>query len=323
MVELLDKKYKKLMKIGKGGMAEIFLVQDRTTKEKYAIKILHPDRKDSYADKKRFLEEINLTKKVQSPYVVKIIDWEWNDDIQYIVMEYIQGETLKEYIYSKTKLTVDEAVDFTKQIALGFNSIHKSGIVHRDLKSTNIIVSDHGQIKIIDFGIALTKESDRLTKTDNIIASPQYIAPELVSLEEPTKKSDIYSLGILMYEMLIGSLPFNGKNAVETIIMHRDKEVPHVNKILSTIPQSLTNVIIKATAKKPDSRHSTMYELYKDVDSSLSLERIYEPLLVLDSKQSKKTLLEIINSKWILFILFGILIIILISIIVVLAMGVS
>lgn len=318
MIELLREHYNIIRKIGKGGMAEIFLAMDRETNDYVAIKILHPDKKDSYADKKRFLEEIKLTKKVDSPYVVKIIDFKWTDDIQYIVMEYIEGETLKDYVASKTRLTVDETVEFTKQLALGFDAIHKAGIVHRDLKATNIIISPHGQVKIIDFGIAITDESERLTKTDNIVASPQYIAPELVNLENPTVQSDVYSLGILMYEMLTGSVPFNGKDAYQTVIMHQQKVVPHVNKVFNNIPQSLANVVILATAKKKDKRYKTMYDLYRDVKTSLDNSRLYEEPVNLNEKP-KKSFMDRINSKWTMIGIVGTLIVILISVIAVLA----
>ena len=318
MVELLKSKFKIIRKIGKGGMAEIYLAMDKTSNDYVAIKILHPDKKDSYADRKRFLEEIKLTKKVDSPYVVKIFDWEWNEEIQYIVMEYIEGDTLKDYVHSKTRLTVDETVEFTKQLSLGFNSIHKAGIIHRDIKATNIIVTGHGQIKIIDFGIAITDESERLTKTDNIIASPQYISPELVDLDPATMQSDIYSLGILMYEMLTGTVPFNGDDPYQTVMMHKQKIVPHVNKVFNNIPQALSNVVIKATAKKANKRYINMYSLYKDVKTCLNNDRLYEPVLNL-SEKPKKTFMSRINSKWTMISIISFFIVILIIIIVVLA----
>lgn len=320
-MELLKDRYKIIRKIGKGGMAEIYLAMERGTNEYVAIKILHPDKKDSYADKKRFLEEIKLTKKVDSPYVVKVFDWAWDDNIQYIVMEYIDGVTLKEYVQSKTKLTIDEAVDFSKQLALGFDAIHKAGIVHRDIKATNIVVSGHGQVKIIDFGIAITDESERLTRTDNIIASPQYIAPEIVNLGTATNQSDIYSLGILIYEMLTGSVPFNGADAYQTVMMHKQKTVPQVNKIFNNIPQALANVVIKATAKKNEKRYSSMYFLYKDLATCLDNSRLYEEPLNL-SEKPKKTFSQMVNSKWTLMGIIITFVIILIIIIITLSIKV-
>lgn len=321
MIELLPKNFRIIRRIGKGGMAEIYLAMDKKTGDQFAIKLLHPDKKDSYADKKRFLHEINSTKKVDSQHVVKIFDWAWNDEIQYIVMEYIEGNTLKSYIQTKSRLTVDEVVDFSKQLALGFDSIHKAGIVHRDIKSTNIIVTGYGKVKIIDFGIAITNESERLTKTDNIIASPQYIAPELISLEKATNQSDIYSMGILIFEMLTGDVPFKGGDAYQTLIQHQEKDVPRVNKAFDNISQSLANVVIRATAKDPIKRYPNMYSLYKDLTTVLDNSRAYEPLLSLTGK-TKTSMMQKINSKWTLFGIIILLIIILLIIIVVLSLQV-
>lgn len=321
MHEKLRDKFTFDYKAGQGGMAEIYKVTEKATLKKFAIKILHPDKKDSYSDKRRFLGEINLTKKVDSPYVVRVFDWVWDDDVQYILMEHIDGMTLRDYIGSKSRLTVDEAVEFTKQIALGFEAIHKAGIVHRDIKATNIMVTNHGQIKIIDFGIAIDHESERLTKTDNIVASPQYLAPELVELEQASVQSDIYSLGILMFEMLTGSLPYNGKNQMETVLMHKNKTVPQVNKVFSNIPQALANVVIRATAKDKSKRYKTMYELYRDVNTCLSNERLHEPVYSLQDKQ-KKSFMQIINSKWTLVGIISSILIVLIIVIVVLAVKV-
>ncbi|NQZ66037.1 MAG: serine/threonine protein kinase [Mycoplasmatales bacterium] len=319
MIELLTGKFKFIRKIGKGGMAEIYLAIDRDTGEQVAIKLLHPDKKDSYADKKRFLHEINLTKKVDSPYVVKIHDWEWNDEIQYIVMDYIEGETLKSYIQSKSRLNVDEVVDFSKQLSLGFEAIHKAGIVHRDVKSTNIIITSHGQVKIIDFGIAISDESERLTKTDNIIASPQYIAPELINMEKATAKSDIYSLGIIVFEMLTGDVPFKGNDAYKTVLQHQNSNIPHVNKVFDNIPQALANIVIKATAKNPSKRYPNMYSMYEDLSNCLSNSRAFEPILVLADKP-KTSFMQKVNSKWTLFFIIALIIAVLVSIIVILSL---
>ena len=300
MIEALSGKYRKIRRIGRGGMAEIYLVLDVVTGERKAAKILSPDNIHSYANKARFKHEIELTSRVNSPYVVRIFDWKWTEYTQYIIMEYIDGDTLKDYIESKTRLVVDEAVEFGKQLTLGFIAIHKEKITHRDIKATNIMVTGHGQIKIIDFGIAITKESDRHTKADSIIASPQYIAPELVNQEEPTEQSDIYSLGILLYEMLAGSVPYMGKTPFDTVIMHQQKTVPMINRIYDDIPQSVANVIVKATAKKKQNRYKNMAAFYDDLSTCLSKSRLYEEPLSF-SKKKRSSFKEIINSKWTVF----------------------
>lgn len=211
-------------------------------------------------------------------------------------MEYIDGDTLKDYIEVKTRLVVDEAVEFAKQLTLGFMAIHKEKITHRDIKATNIMVTGHGQIKIIDFGIAITKESDRHTKVDNIIASPQYIAPELVNQEEPTEQSDVYSLGILLYEMLAGSVPYIGKNPIDTVVMHQQKTVPMINKTYDDIPQSVANIVMKATAKKKEDRYKNMAFFYDDLSTCLNKTRLFEEPHTFGNKK-KTTFKDLINSK--------------------------
>ena len=296
MIELLPPIYKVIRKVGKGGMAEVFLAQDKNTLELFAIKILSPDKSNNYSEKMRFQSEIKLMQKVNSEYVVKIYDWTWDKDKQFIVMEYVEGESLKHYISSKSRLNVDEVVEFGKQLALGFQEIHNKGIVHRDIKSSNIIIDTHNQVKIIDFGIAITKESERYTKVDSIIGSVYYIAPELIDQSPPTPKSDIYSFGILLFEMLTGRLPYKSNEQMAILNMHQKRNVPEVNKIFPDIPQSVANIIIKATTKDPNKRYDSMYDVYRDLSTALSKERLYEQRVDL-TQRKKHTLTSIMNSK--------------------------
>ncbi|CAM9153936.1 serine/threonine-protein kinase [Mycoplasma marinum] len=320
MLEKIDDKYKIISKIGQGGMAEIYLAEDMFDHKRVAIKVLHPDKKNDIVAMKRFNSEMKLTKTVDSPYVVKIYDWKLNEKVQYIVMEYVEGSIFKDYIEQRTKLTVDEAIEFSKQLALGFAEIHKRGIVHRDIKSSNIMISDHGKVKIIDFGIALTEESDRLTRSDSIIGSVQYLAPEILDQEKPSHKWDIYALGILMYEMLTGSCPYNEKDALATALKHKNSTVPMVNKTVESIPQSVANVVARATAKDKNKRHSDMIAFYQDLSNALDTERIYEKPINLSAKE-KKNFFSIMNSKWtligILSFTFIALIIVIITVLVV------
>lgn len=297
MLEIVKERFNVLRKIGKGGMAEIYLGIERATGKEVAIKILHPEQRENIIHKKRFLSEIKLTKKVKSPYIVKILDYVWEADIQYIIMEYVEGETLKDYIHKYSRLTVDEVIEFSKELAKGLEEIHKAGIIHRDIKASNIMVSHHGQIKILDFGIAINSESERLTKTDNVIGSVQYIAPEILEQKPLTPQSDIYALGILMYEMLTGSVPFKGKDVFETAMQHKNRSVPNVTKLFSNVPQSLSNVILKATAKNLDIRYKTMFEYYKDLVTVLDPSSVNAEVVLLDKKK-KKTFKDFINSKW-------------------------
>ncbi len=197
----------------------------------------------------------------------------------------------------KTRLTVDETVDFSKQLALGFDEIHRTGIIHRDIKSTNIMVAPHGSIKIIDFGIALEENSERFTQTGNLIASPQYIAPELVKqISEPNVQTDIYALGILVYEMLAGKVPFKESSPLDTAVKHTTSSVPRINRTYPNVPNSLTNIIVKATFKDPKHRYKTMYEMYKDLDVALTREKVNEPDYNPFAKP-EKSLKNFVNSK--------------------------
>lgn len=296
MIELLKDKYKISRQVGQGGMAEIFHAFDKETGKEVAIKVLDPESLRDKTKQKRFYHEIRLLKKIDSPYVVKLFDAEIAPNNCYITMEYVDGYILKDYVRNRSRLTVDEAVDFAKQMALGFDEIHKNGIIHRDIKSQNVMVADNGRIKIIDFGIAVDSDSEHLTRTDMLIGSPQYVSPELIRQEEPTFQSDIYALGILLYEMLAGEVPFSGTNAQDTLLKHRDKAMPRISQLFENVPQSVENVILKATAKKQEQRYASMYDMFLDLKKCLEPEQMNVSMIQLDGKP-KKTFIDIINSR--------------------------
>lgn len=316
MIELLKDKYRIIRKIGKGGMAEIHLAEDIATGKKVAIKIIAPDKKDDYSTTKRFKSEIELTKKVDSPYVVKVFDYRYDEKLQYIALEHIDGAILKDYIDRKIRLSVDETVEFAKQLALGFDEIHRTGIIHRDIKSTNIMVAPHGAIKIIDFGIALDDESERLTQAGNIIASPQYIAPELLKPDAKANiQTDIYALGILIFEMITGKVPYKEKNAYETAMKHSTASVPRVSKTFPNVPNSVSNIIAKATYKNPHFRYKSMYEMFKDLEVCLTREKMNQPDFNPLAKP-RKSVKNFVNSKWFLFGMISVVIALLLAIII-------
>jgi len=296
MVEYLKTKFEIIRELGSGGMADIYLARDKFSEELVAIKVLKPDKTFDIIAKERFKQEIQTIQEVYSPSIVKLIDYQWDDNIQYIVMEYVDGVTLREYINTKTSLLVDETVDLAKQMAQGFYEIHKAGIIHRDIKSQNIMVTANGIIKIIDFGIALTEETERVTKTGNIIASVQYVAPELLELCPPSAQTDIYAFGIILYEMLTGNVPFTGKTPEDTARKHGSHVVPDVNKSFPNIPQSLANIVIKATAKNPNHRYHSMLALYKDLNKCLSKEMLHVERINLEGKR-KFDLVKFVASK--------------------------
>ncbi|MGL4343360.1 MAG: serine/threonine-protein kinase [Metamycoplasmataceae bacterium] len=298
IIPKLPEKYKILSEIGSGGMAKVYLAEDKTNGKKVAIKTLLADAKTVSTNKNRFKEEMRLAENIKSPYVVKFYEGRYDKDTQYIVMEYVDGKILKDYIEERGRLTVDEVVDFGVQMAKGFASIHAQDIIHRDLKSSNVMITNLGEVKIIDFGIAIAPDSARFTATGKVIGSVHYMAPEIVSQEEPSIKSDIYALGIVLYEMLIGEPPFNGKDALDTALKHKTEKMKAVNEIFPQIPQALANVVAKATAKNPDNRYESMRQLSNALSKSLSQEKFLTKKVDFDeNKKNKKTIWEIINSK--------------------------
>lgn len=316
MVELLKRKYNIKRQVGHGGMAEIFLANDKETGKEVAIKILEPSSRNDRIKQKRFMHEIRLLKKVDSPHVVKLFDAEMSDANCYIVMEYVDGDILKDYIKNRSRLTVDEAVEFAIQLAEGFDEIHRNGIIHRDIKSQNIMVAEGGMIKIIDFGIAIDADSEELTRTDMLIGSPQYVSPELIRQEVPTIQSDIYALGIIMYEMIAGDVPFSGSSALDTLTQHRDKPMPKICQRFPNIPQSVENIILKATAKDQTKRFKDMYEMRAALKKALKPEHMNELPIHLEGKPRKK-LVERMTSKAAMIGLFSVLLVAVVTLLIV------
>ncbi|MGL5732765.1 MAG: serine/threonine-protein kinase [Metamycoplasmataceae bacterium] len=314
----LPKKYQILREIGSGGMAKVYLALNQETNQKVAIKTLLTDPNMPLTNKNRFKEELRLAKYISSPYVVKFYEGNYNNETQYLVMEYVEGKMLKDYIEEQGRLNVDEAVNFATQIAKGFAEIHAQNIIHRDLKTSNVMVSTLGEIKIIDFGIAISDDSVRYTQTGRVIGSVHYMAPEIVNQEGATPQTDVYALGIILYEMLIGETPFKGKDALETALKHKKEEIKPVNQIFPSIPQALANVVAKATAKKKEDRYLSMRQLSQDLSTCLNQSRITEKKINLDSSDAKpkKDWKEIVNSKTFLFSSIGFLVIIILIIII-------
>ncbi|MGL4252080.1 MAG: serine/threonine-protein kinase [Metamycoplasmataceae bacterium] len=315
----LPKKYQILREIGSGGMAKVYLALNQETNQKVAIKTLLTDPNMPLTNKNRFKEELRLAKYISSPYVVKFYEGNYNNETQYLVMEYVEGKMLKDYIEEQGRLNVDEAVNFATQIAKGFAEIHAQNIIHRDLKTSNVMVSTLGEIKIIDFGIAISDDSVRYTQTGRVIGSVHYMAPEIVNQEGATPQTDVYALGIILYEMLIGETPFKGKDALETALKHKKEEIKPVNQIFPSIPQALANVVAKATAKNKDDRYLSMRQLAQDLSTCLNQTRITEKKINLDSSNAKpkKDWKEIVNSKVFLFSSIGFLLVIILIIIII------
>ena len=260
---ILGGRYEILEHIGSGGMADVYKAQCLKTNRFVAVKILRKEYCDDETLVRRFTMEARSTADLHHPNVVSILDEGNEQGIHYIVMELAEGMTLKRYIRRYGRLSVRETVDFSIQIASGIQAAHEHGIVHRDIKPQNIIVSDSGKIKVTDFGIAKAATGD--TIASSTMGSVRYLSPEQARGGYSDARSDIYSLGITMYEMATGKVPFDGENTVAIAVMHlRDEIVPPRN-YFPDIPVSLERIILKCTRKRPEERYQTAVDLIADL----------------------------------------------------------
>ena len=237
----LPEKFEIKKEIGSGGMARVFLALDKEKNKYVAVKVLSIDPSTPTSNQQRFKEEMRLVRHIRSPYVVRFYEGKYDRNVKYISMEYVQGRMLKEVIESQGRLQPDQAVDYAIQIAKGFAEIHAQNIIHRDLKTSNIMITNSNDVKIIDFGIAISDDSIRYTSTGKVIGSVHYLAPELIGggnivREDASPQSDIYALGIILYEMLIGHPPHRGKDPFETAMKHVKETITPVNRIYPNIP---------------------------------------------------------------------------------------
>ena len=258
--------------IGQGGMADVYLGEDTILKRIVAVKILRSSLTGDPIYITRFHREASAAAALSHPNIVAIYDVGDEDDLYYIIMEYIRGQTLKSLIHKRGALHYVEAIDIMKQVASGVAHAHSNGIVHRDLKPQNILVTDSGTVKIADFGIASIQSLSQVTQTDTIMGSLHYLAPEIARGEKATPQSDIYALGIVFYELLRGEVPFNGESPVNIALKHMRDEIPSVRSFNPSIPQSVENIIIKATAKNIKDRYHDANEMLQDLMTCLTRE---------------------------------------------------
>ena len=272
----INDRYEVRKLIGEGGMANVYLGFDTILERDVAIKVLRGDLADDEKFVRRFRREAQSASLLNHPNIVQIYDVGEDDGNFYIVMEYINGQTLKQLIKKRGKLSVPEVIDIMSQLTDGLAHAHDSYIIHRDIKPQNIMILDDGMIKITDFGIAMAINASDLTQTNSVMGSVHYLPPEQASGKGSTIKSDIYSLGIMMYEMLAGVMPFRGETAVEIAMKHLKNPMPSVRKVNETVPQSVENIILKATAKNPKNRYNNVRELYDDLKTCQDKSRMDE-----------------------------------------------
>ena len=272
----INDRYEIIKSIGEGGMANVYLAYDTILDRRVAVKVVRGDLSNDEKFVRRFQREALSASSLSHPNIVEMYDVGEDNVIYYIIMEYIEGKTLKQLIKKRGALTLSEAIDIMLQITDGISEAHNSYIIHRDLKRQNIMIKEDGTIKITDFGIAMALNSTQLTQTNSVMGSVHYLPPEQASGKGSTIRSDIYSMGILFYELLTGTLPFKGDNAVEIALKQMRDEIPSVRKKNPSIPQSVENVILKATAKNPKNRYSDSKEMHSDLLTVLNDDRINE-----------------------------------------------
>ncbi len=278
--QIIGGRYKIVKSIGEGGMANVYLAEDTILDRKVAIKVLRGDLADDEKFIRRFQREAQSVANLSHPNIVEVYDVEEEEGQHYIVMEYIEGKTLKQLLQKRGALTLSEVIDIMLQLTDGLAHAHEAYIIHRDIKPQNIMIQDDGLVKITDFGIAMALNATQLTQTNSVMGSVHYLPPEQANGKGSTIKSDIYSLGILMYELLTGSVPFKGDNAVEIALKHLKERIPSIRRQNPTIPQSVENIVLKATAKNPKNRYDSVRKMNSDLKECLNEDRINEPKYV-------------------------------------------
>lgn len=279
---LLGERYRIIDALGEGGMANVYLAEDIILQRKVAVKILRLDLQNEPQTQARFQREALATSELSHPNIVSVLDVGTDHGLPYMVMEYVDGPNLKEYIRKNAPLDLHEVIRIMDQILSAVALAHKHNVIHRDLKPQNILMDKRGNIKIADFGIAVALNQSSITQTNSVMGSVHYMSPEQTRGGMVTKQSDIYSLGIILYELITGTVPFNGDTPVAIALKHAQEPIPSIRKKDTSVPQALENVVLKATAKDPRDRYATAQEMKVDLDSSLDPERADEPIFVPD-----------------------------------------
>ncbi|UTR15147.1 Stk1 family PASTA domain-containing Ser/Thr kinase [Salipaludibacillus sp. LMS25] len=272
----INDRYEIIRPIGGGGMADVYLAKDLILDRHVAVKMLKEQFSKDDEFIRRFRREAQSATSLSHPNIVSIFDVGEEEDLYYIVMEYVKGQTLKDYITQKGKVTVDGTIGILQQIISAVKNAHQNHIVHRDIKPHNILIDEDGTAKVTDFGIARAISEATITHTNSVLGSVHYLSPEQARGGQVTYKSDLYSLGVLAYEMLSGEVPFKGDTAVAVAIKHLQEPLPLLKEKDPSIPQSVENFVMKATAKDPLKRFSTTDEMLRDLTTVLDPERQFE-----------------------------------------------
>ena len=278
----INDRYQIVKTIGEGGMANVYLAYDVILERNVAVKVLRGDLATDEKFVRRFQREALSASSLSHPNIVEVYDVGEDNGLYYIVMEYIEGKHLKQLLKRRGSLTLREVIDIMLQITDGMAAAHDSYIIHRDIKPQNIMILENGLVKITDFGIAMALNGTQLTQTNSVMGSVHYLPPEQASGKGSTIQSDVYSIGILMYELLSGTLPYRGDNAVEIALKHLKDPLPSIRKILPNLPQSIENIIFKSAAKNPKNRYADAREMNEDLKTCLNESRVNEETFIYD-----------------------------------------
>lgn len=295
----LNERYQLKQTLGEGGMANVYLARDLILDRDVAVKVLRLDLQNDPDAARRFQREAMATSELVHPNIVSIYDVGEAHGQQYLVMEYVPGSDLKKYIVEHFPIPYQRVIEIMGQILSAVEVAHDHHIIHRDLKPQNILIDRDGNAKISDFGIAVALSDNSMTQTNSLLGSVHYLSPEQARGGMPTRQSDIYALGIILFEMLTGTVPFEGDSAVSIALKHFQEAMPSVRQFDPRIPQALENVVLKATTKDPSNRYSSADAMNSDLKTALSPARAHEAKFVPNAEDDldETKVLPVINQS--------------------------
>ena len=264
---ILGNRYEIINKIGDGGMAFVYQAKDRLLNRIVAVKVLRPEFVDDEEFLAKFKREAEAVANITHPNIVNVYDVGCDGKINYIVMEYVDGQNLKEIIKNEGTLDEYTALDITKQIAKALGAAHRKGVIHRDIKPHNILISNEGRnVKVADFGIAKAATNSTMTNIGSIIGSVHYFSPEQAKGQSVKNNADLYSLGIVLYEMILGKVPFKGDSPISIALQHINEDIEFTPEEKTNVPQSIRTLIKKLTEKSPEDRYQSSEEVIEDIE---------------------------------------------------------
>lgn len=276
----LENRYQILQEIGRGGMGIVFQAYDKQLRENVAIKVLSPFLGHDNESLERLRREVTAARKITHPNVIKIFDIAEAAGLHYITMEYFPGQNLRQHISRKGPLSLQEGLQILFQICDGLEAAHTQGIIHRDLKSQNIIIGENGQVKIIDLGLARASHLDGMTATGLIMGTPEYMSPEQVMGRRVDERSDLYSLGIIFHEVFTARVPFTGETPIAVGYKHLKEEAPSLNSLQTSLPKKLSAMVDRLLQKDPANRYQSIRELRRELEEL----HAYRPIMVSGSE---------------------------------------